>query len=188
MHKYLDKSDDDFYGKTQALTVAFNGETLKIYGHHALQIPSSSQPVGGVDSGAEITIDTIDTAQYPQYLLAGDNPRDSFEDFQSAYKHTRNAEDIGYKWATERKDALWAHASPDAQRYNPITPPQSSKDASVLLEAQQLSVPGVTESREDVDSNTRGNRKTRARTRHAVEGPREVVDNPKPRKTRKRYC
>lgn len=220
VHKYLDKSDDDFYGKTQALTVAFNGETLKFYGHHALQIPSSSQPAGGVDSGAEITIGAVDTAQYPQYLLAGDNPRDSFEDFQSAYKHTRNAEDIGYKWATERKDALWAHTSgdntqtppdvptsaqqlsndslvsissgpngyalPDAQTYNPITPPQSSKDASVLLESQQLSVPAVTESREDVDFNTRGNRKTRARTRHAVEGPREVVDNSKSRKTRKR--
>jgi hypothetical protein len=45
-----------------------------------------------------------------------------------------------------------------------------------------------TEPREDVDFNTRGNRKTRARTRHAVvvEGPREVVDNSKSRKTRKR--
>jgi hypothetical protein len=36
MHKYLDKSNDDFYSKTQALTVAFNSETLKFYGHHAL--------------------------------------------------------------------------------------------------------------------------------------------------------
>jgi hypothetical protein len=36
VYKYLDKSDDDFYGKTQALTVAFNSETLKFYSHHAL--------------------------------------------------------------------------------------------------------------------------------------------------------
>lgn len=111
VHKYLNKSDDDFYGKTQALTVAFNGETLKFYGHHALQISPSSQPASGVDSSAEITAGLVDTRQYPQYLLAGDNPRDSFEDFQRAYKHTRNAEDIGFKWATERKDALWAYTN-----------------------------------------------------------------------------
>jgi hypothetical protein len=80
------------------------------------------------------------------------------------------------------------YASPDALTYNPITPPQSSKDVSVPLDPQQLSVPTVTEPREDVDFNTRGNRKTRARTRHAVvvEGPREVIDNSKSRKTRKR--
>jgi hypothetical protein len=195
VHKYLDKSNDDFYGKTQALTVAFNGESLKFYGHHALQILSSSQPAGGGDSGAEITTGAIDTLQYHQYLLASDNPRDSFEDFQSAHQHTRNAEDIGYTWATKRKDALWAHtnrdntqtppdipisaqqpsndslvsissgppdgyncdtyddevdptdqllreswtdngyASPDAQIYNPVTPPLSSKDVWVPLES-----------------------------------------------------
>ncbi|KAH9217719.1 hypothetical protein DL95DRAFT_406420 [Leptodontidium sp. 2 PMI_412] len=208
VHKYLNKSDDDFYGKTQALTVAFNGETLKFYGHHALQISPSSQPASGVDSSAEITAGLVDTRQYPQYLLAGDNPRDSFEDFQRAYKHTRNAEDIGFKWATERKDALesWTNSTainqdfsipiaPTDNRYaspaptcNPITPPQSSKDVSVPLEAKQQSVPTVTEAREHVDFNARGHRKTRARTRHtvAVEGPREAVDNNKSRKTRKR--
>ena len=294
VHKYLDKSDDDFYGKTQALTVAFNGETLKIYGHHALQIPPSSHPGGGVDSSTEITAGTIETRQYPQYLLAGDNPRDSFGDFQSAYKHIRNAEDIGFKWATERKDALWAytngeytqtpsdipisaqqppndslvpispgtpyeysynafddrvlismqqptdslvplssgppgsyncnaydeeadptdqllreswtnstannqdfsmpiastdnrHASP-APICNPIAPPQSSKDVSVLLEPQQLSIPTFIEPREDVDFQARSHRKTRTRTRHAVaiEGSRGVVNNSKSRKTRKR--
>ncbi|KAH6713379.1 hypothetical protein BKA61DRAFT_576946 [Leptodontidium sp. MPI-SDFR-AT-0119] len=109
VHKYLNKPGDDFYGKTQVLTVAFNGETLKFYGHHALQIPPSSQPASGVNSSAEITASPVDTRQYPQYLLAGGNPRDSFEDFQRAYKHTRNAEDIGFKWATERKDELWAY-------------------------------------------------------------------------------
>ena len=36
----------------------------------------------------------------------GDSPCDSFEDFQNAYKYIRNAQDIGYKWAAERKDAL----------------------------------------------------------------------------------
>ncbi|KAH7408975.1 hypothetical protein BKA64DRAFT_720342 [Cadophora sp. MPI-SDFR-AT-0126] len=177
--------------------------------------------------------------------IDNDNPRDSFENFQNAYKYTRNAYDIGYKWVTKRKDALWAYtnrdntqtspdvatsvqqltdslipvssgppdgynydayddeagptdqllreswtdnryASPDAEIYNPITPPQSSKDASVSLESQQLSVATVTEPGENVDLNAHGQRKTRARTRHAVavEGPREVDHKPKPRKAR----
>ena len=111
--------------------------------------------------------------------MSSDAPRDLFENFQTVYKYTRNTQDIGYKWATEKKDGLWVYtnrgntspdiltdssvpvssdlldghncdayddevdpitptdnryASPDAQTYNPITPPQSSKDVSVLLE------------------------------------------------------
>jgi hypothetical protein len=173
VHTYTGKSDDDFYGKTQALTAAYNGKIMKFYSHHAIQIPASAQPAS-------------DRVDYHQYLLSGDAPRDSFENFQTAYKHTRNAQDIGYKWATERKDGLWSYmnrgspspdvptdssvpvssdppngyncdayndevdpiaptdngyASPDGQTYNPITPPQSSKDVSVPLEPQQLSVP-----------------------------------------------
>ena len=293
MHKYMGKSDDDFNGKTQALTVAYNGETLKFYCHHAVQIPLSSQPAGRVDSRAETAVDTVGTLRYPQCLLGGDNPRDSFESFQAAYKHTRNSEDIGYKWATERKDALWAYtiadntqtppdvptsaqqtsndslvsvssgtpddynydaydgvpipaeqptdslvpvssgpsdsysydahdddptdqllreswtnstannqdfsiqitpmhngyASSDAQTYNPISPPQSSKDVSVPLESQHLSVPTITEPLEYDDSsahNHRRTRRSRASAAVAVEGPREVADNSKTRKTRKR--
>ena len=63
IHDYLNKSDDDFYGQTQSLTLAFNAENLRVYGHHALQISSSSQPASAVDSAAETT------RQYPQYLL-----------------------------------------------------------------------------------------------------------------------
>jgi hypothetical protein len=35
-HTYMDKFNDDFYGKTQAFTVAFNGGLIEYYGHHAL--------------------------------------------------------------------------------------------------------------------------------------------------------
>lgn len=284
VHTHIGKPDDYFYGRTQALTVAFNGETLNFYAHHAVQIPASSHPATyeasgrGVDRSAGAANETSATIEYHQYLLNCDNPRVSFEAFQTAYRHTRNAQDIGYKWATERKDALWAYtngdntqtspdvstsaqqpskdplvsissgtpddcncdahdhgvpipaqqstdslapvssgppdgyncnayddedptdqllreswtvngyASPDAQTYNPITPPQSSKDVSVPLESQQLSVPAVTEPVENVDLNARSHRKTRARTRHAValEEPREV-DKTKPRKTRTKH-
>ncbi|KAL5327273.1 hypothetical protein ACEPPN_004967 [Leptodophora sp. 'Broadleaf-Isolate-01'] len=89
VYTHLDKSDDDFYGKSQALTVAYNGDTVKFYGHHAVQIPVSSQPAsGGVDSSADVNSDAL---AYHQYVLSSDNPRDSFENFQNAYKYTRNA-------------------------------------------------------------------------------------------------
>ena len=119
VHKHLGKSDKNFYHKTQALTVAFNGENIKFYGHHALQIPLSPQPGGGVDSSAGITASTVGTRQYHQYRLASDNPRDSLEDFQSAYKHIRNAEDIGFEWATERKAEMWVYTNGN----NTQTPP-----------------------------------------------------------------
>jgi hypothetical protein len=122
VHEYVGKPEDDFYGKTQALTVAFNGETLKFYGHHAVQIPALSQTSAS---------DAIDTLQYHQYLHGGDTPRDSFENFQSAYKHTRNAEDFGYSLATQRRDALWAYTNADNTQTSPdilICPQQSSND------------------------------------------------------------
>jgi hypothetical protein len=241
VHTFIKKSDDDFYGKTQALTVAFNGELINYYGHYALPRPSQL---------------AADVKYYP-YLLMCDTPRPFLRNYRDASRHIRNAQGIGYKWATERKDALWAYtkadktqtspdvpvslqsqnyfvapissgtlddyysdayddeadiqlrreywrsqdpsmqiattddkyASPDALTYTLITPPPSSKDVSVPLESQQLPVPTVTEPRDDVDFNTRDLRKPRARTRHAVvEGPGEVVDNSKSRKTRKREC
>jgi hypothetical protein len=35
-HRYMKKPDDDFFGKTQALTLAFNGGIVEYYSHHAL--------------------------------------------------------------------------------------------------------------------------------------------------------
>ena len=99
-HRYMGKNDKEMFGKTQALTMAYNGHSLKLYGHHVVQ-PSSSIPTAEDDGTSSL--------QYHQYLLASDNPRDSFEEFQNAYKHVRNAQDLGYQWATERKDALWEH-------------------------------------------------------------------------------
>ena len=113
-HKYMNKSDDDFYGKTQALTVTFNGRLIEYYGHHALQTPGPSQLVG--DKAKDKAKDTV---KYHQYLLDCDNPRASLQNFQRAYKHIRNAQDIGYKWATERKDALWAYTNRDNTQTSP---------------------------------------------------------------------
>jgi hypothetical protein len=110
VHTNMGKSDNDFYGKTQALTIAHSGDTLKFYGHHAIQISLSSQPA----------------VEYHQYVLTSDTPRDSFENFQSACKHVRNAQDIGYQWATERKDALWKYTNADKTQTSPDAPVSSN--------------------------------------------------------------
>jgi len=89
VHTYTGQSDNDFYGKTQALTVAFNGRCVEYYGHHALR--------------------TGDTIEYHSYPLKYDIPLFSFSNYRDAYKHMRNAQDIGCQWATERKDRLWAY-------------------------------------------------------------------------------
>ena len=117
MYVHGDKVDNGFYGKTQALTVAFNGATLKIYGHHAIRMPISSQPVGnGVDSSADPNSDAL---EYHQCVLNSDSLESSFERFRDAYKHIRNAHDIGYKWATKRKDALWAYVNRGGTQTSP---------------------------------------------------------------------
>jgi hypothetical protein len=135
VHTYMDNSDDDFYGKTQAVTIAYNGDTVKFYGHHAVRIPVSSQPavVATVDSSVDTTSDPL---EYHQYVLTSDAPRDSFENFLSAYKHIRNAQDIGYKWATKRKDALWAYTNRDNTQIPPdvaTSAQQPLNDALVLI-------------------------------------------------------
>jgi hypothetical protein len=86
IHRYLGKPDKDFYGKTQAFTIAFNGETLVIYAHHAVlennQIKYHRHPVDGITPGI------------------------SFDHFESACKYIRNTQAVGYTWVTERRDAL----------------------------------------------------------------------------------
>ncbi|MCJ1399897.1 hypothetical protein MMC11_003100 [Xylographa trunciseda] len=174
-HTYMDKSDDDFYGKTQALTVAFNGGLIEYYDLTVLSNDfndvyddkdpiSAQQPTGSLIPVSSVPLDGYNYDAYndevdPTYQLLKESWTDN-----------------GY-------------ASPDTQIYNPITPPQSSKDVTVLLESQQLSVPTVTEPGGNIDLNVRGHRKTRARTRQAiaVEGPRDVDYKPKSRKARTKY-
>jgi hypothetical protein len=104
---YMDKSDDDFYGKTQAFTVVFNGGLIEYYGHYALQTPGPSQLAANEAAPNEGAAGRAgDTVKYHPYLLDCDTPRVSLQNFQRAYKHMRNAQDIGYKWAIERKNIL----------------------------------------------------------------------------------
>ncbi len=38
VHTYINKSDGDFYGKTQALTVAFTSGLIEYYSHHTREL------------------------------------------------------------------------------------------------------------------------------------------------------
>ena len=112
MHKYLGKSDDDFYGETEVITVAFNGALIEYYGHHALQTPGPSQLAADEAAPLEDAAGkTEDKIKHYLYLLHCDIPRASLQNFQSAYKYMRNAQGIGYKWVTERKDASLAYTN-----------------------------------------------------------------------------
>jgi len=111
VHTFLGKPDEEFVGRTQALTIAFNGDTYHVYGHHALEISPSPQPAGEVPGGADSSTDDGVTYRYIQYQLASGSIHGSFENFQRAYKHIRNAQDIAYNMATERKNELCARKS-----------------------------------------------------------------------------
>ena len=173
VHTFMKRSDDDFYGKTQALTVAFNGELINYYGHHAL--PGLSQlAADGATRNEGAAGGAGDAVKYYTYPLKCDNPRPSFQSYQDAYKHIRNAQGIGYKLATERKDALWAYTNGD----NTQTPPDVPTSAQQPNDSLVPIAPGTPDDF----------RKTRARTRHTVvvEEPGKVVNKSKSRKTRRR--
>lgn len=147
VHTHTKKSDDNFYGRIQALTVAFNGETLNFYAHHAVQVPISSHLAtheasdNGLDKTTGVANETAITVEYHQYLLDCDNPRVSFEAFQNAYRHTRNAQDVAYKLATERKDALWAFAHKSNKKTLSDAPILVQQPSSNILDSISSDLP-----------------------------------------------
>jgi hypothetical protein len=78
IHKHLNKPDSEFFGKTQALTAAFNGRALQIFAHYAIQDSGPSKK-----GKAAI--------KYYQWRLFTDNPKDELEELRRARKHLRKA-------------------------------------------------------------------------------------------------
>lgn len=72
-HSYMNKDSAEFFDKTQALTVALNGEYVHLYGNHVVKRGSG--------------------LEYHQYPLQIHKPRDSLGDFKETYKQLRNAQD-----------------------------------------------------------------------------------------------
>ncbi|KAL9045670.1 MAG: hypothetical protein Q9214_001322, partial [Letrouitia sp. 1 TL-2023] len=88
IHEYMMKDLADFLHKTQALTLALNGEYIHLYSNHAIVKASSFE--------------------YHQYPLHIYKPRDSLNDFKETYRSIRNAQDWARHRATRTKDDLHA--------------------------------------------------------------------------------
>ncbi|KAI4213151.1 MAG: hypothetical protein LQ351_004305 [Letrouitia transgressa] len=88
IHEYMMKDLADFLHKTQALTLALNGEDVHLYSNHVIVKGSSFE--------------------YHQYPLHIYKPRNSLNDFKETYRSIRNAQDWARHRATRTKDDLHA--------------------------------------------------------------------------------
>jgi hypothetical protein len=77
IHHYLGRPNEDFYGKIQAITVAFNGLSIDIFGHYAFK--------------------TNGIVRYYRHPLFSDTPWISLTHFQTASQHIQKAQDTGYQ-------------------------------------------------------------------------------------------
>jgi hypothetical protein len=91
VHRHMQKPDDAFYSTTQAITAAYNSDSLNFYVHHALPIPKKSGIFDLEAAGNADSADAKETLEYHQYLLSCNNPRASPKNFRTAHKHMRNA-------------------------------------------------------------------------------------------------
>lgn len=98
----LGKSLDPFWTNTQALTIAYNGNDMTILANHAVH--------------------TTVGVQHHSYSLYSHVPRQSFEEFKTTRKHTRNAQDWSRERATSTLEELRNYGG---RAMGPITPPQS---------------------------------------------------------------
>jgi hypothetical protein len=98
VHRHVGQPDQSFFGKTQALTVAFTGLTIDMYAHYAIQLPT---PQGGL------------MIQYRRFCLYSGIPRTSLQCLQDACHYVRNAQAIAFDWAMDRRHALWVFYSAD---------------------------------------------------------------------------
>jgi hypothetical protein len=92
IHTHLNKPDSGFFGKTQAITVAFNSHTLDIFVHYVVHVHNRKSS----------------KIKYYQHHVFSINPWTSLENFQLACQYLRIAQALGYNLALERKNALWA--------------------------------------------------------------------------------
>lgn len=76
--KYMKKNEEGLYGKTQAITLAMNGEYAHFYTNHVVKKASG--------------------LQYHQYAIGKHTPTNSLKEYKETRKQLRNAQD----WGRER--------------------------------------------------------------------------------------
>ena len=87
---FIKKSDDDFYGKIQALIVVFNNELINYYGYYTLFKPLQLA-VDRVTLNEDAVDKVKDVVKYYLYLLKCDTPRPFFRNYRDVYKYIKNA-------------------------------------------------------------------------------------------------
>ncbi|GAB7343428.1 hypothetical protein MBLNU457_1456t1 [Dothideomycetes sp. NU457] len=95
-HLYMYGNLDDFYGKTKAITIAFNGDNVEYFLHHA---------TADSEKHDEAECEHVfHQSRLGRDLILGDE-----DAFKQARKHIRNAQDMGYALAKDLQRQLQAH-------------------------------------------------------------------------------
>jgi hypothetical protein len=94
-HKYMKKPSTEFFNKTQAITVALNGEFVQQYSNHMVKRGRS--------------------VEYHQYPLRTNQPRESLKDFKETYRRVRNCQDWARERAARTKDDLHAYVNAEPE-------------------------------------------------------------------------
>jgi hypothetical protein len=92
-HSYLAQPTGDFRDKTQAVTVAFNGEDLHIYANHL-----------------------SNDGKYHSYPVSTEKPRFSYAQYKAARRKLRNAQDWGRRRAEQTCTRLWMKSREDSAK------------------------------------------------------------------------
>ena len=95
IHKYT-RSQRDFFSKTQALNVAYNGREVQYYSNHT-NLQKQGEHM---------------RQYYYQTLVAMDSPASSFENYKLARKRARNCQDWALAKATSLKQDLHDSTTP----------------------------------------------------------------------------
>jgi hypothetical protein len=93
IHQHLGNPSTAFYGRTQAISVAFNGTDLCLYANYLSKEGS-----------------------YYLYPISAEKPCFSFTQFQSARRHLRNVQDWSRRKSEQRCNQLW-----DKERQKAVT-------------------------------------------------------------------
>jgi len=129
---------DDFYWKTKAITIAFNGDFIEYFLHHATPNP-------------EYRDATDYEFVFHQSLLGRHAVSGDYNDFKKAWKRVRNSQDIGYKLAKDLQTQIKAHC--DALRGAP-PPAVGAKTTSVPSNAPPSPVTDPSVAGEDPQSSS----------------------------------
>lgn len=104
IYKFAKNQNGDFFGKTHALCIAYNGSEVRYYSTH---------------SSIEKRSDN-DRQFYYQNEVVMDSPTLSFESFKLARKHARNCQDWALVKATSLAKDLQSLESPPSENWNVI--------------------------------------------------------------------